>query len=137
MNEMNFYESEDYQSVNYNIKIKSSLNKRLADHMRALKHIEGQNYTKKRWVQEAIKEKLESWENNKDRNFQADCSLGFGISLHINNKITEIINFLKKYKIKASKTDFFLEAIHEKLHRDEEKTKNLLQSMIKTTVEVK
>jgi hypothetical protein len=120
------------KAINYSLKIKSSLGKRIDSHVRALKYLEGSAYSKKRWIQDAITEKLKSWKTSDLEEIQPDCTLNFGISPIINEEITQIIMFLKKLKIKTSKTDFFLEAIYEKLSKEEKTTKELFKRILES-----
>lgn len=127
--------SEDFKSVGYAIKIKASLDKRLSLHVRALKHLEGRGYSKKRWIQEAIREKLKACQEIDIEKLESDSTLNFTISQYTNEAIVKIVKMLKKLKIQTSKTDFILDAIHEKLAKEEANTKNLFQNMLKMSSE--
>ena len=128
-------ELDDFKTVSYGIKIKSKLNQRISNHMRALKHLEGKGYSKKRWIQEAIKEQLEEYKNIDLEQIQGDCNLNFTISLYMNDEVVKIVNLLKKLKIRISKTEFFLQAILAKLKREEGSVRNLFQSILKEASE--
>lgn len=121
--------------VAHAIKIKAELDERISQHIRALKHLEGK-YSKKRWIQEAINEKLQNCKKKDMEKVQSDRTLNFKISRHIHDEIDKIIRILKKLKISASKTDFFIEAIIEKLERDEENVRKLFQNMLKKALEI-
>ncbi len=123
--------AEKFETVSFSLKIKAELDLRISNHIRALKHLEGRGYSKKRWVQEAIKEKLQAWKQADLEKLLNDATLNFSISGYTNDEIVKIINSLRKLKIRTSKTDFFLEAIREKLDREEMTTKNLFQTMLK------
>jgi polyribonucleotide nucleotidyltransferase len=122
------------QPVVYAIKIKAELDERISHHVRALKYLEG-GYSKKRWIQEAIKEKLQIYQKKDLEKAQSDRTLNFSISRHTHDEIDKIIRILKKLKISTSKTEFFIEAIIEKLERDEENVKKLFQNMLKIASE--
>ena len=122
------------QSFVYAIKIKAELDERISNHIRALKYLEG-GYSKKRWIQEAIKEKLQIYQKMDLEKAKSDRTLNFSISHHTHDEITKIIRIFKKLKIRTSKTEFFIEAILEKLNRDEENIKKIFQNMIKKASE--
>jgi polyribonucleotide nucleotidyltransferase len=122
------------QPVVYAIKVKAELDERISHHIRALKYMEG-GYSKKRWIQEAIKEKLQNCQKKEIEKSQSDRTLNFSISRHTHDEIDKIIRVLKKLKISTSKTEFFIEAIIEKLERDEENIKKLFQNMLKISSE--
>lgn len=120
------------QPVAYAIKVKAELDERVSAHVQALKYLEG-GYSKKRWIQEAIKEKLQTYENLEFAKAKCDRTLNFSISQHIHDEVDKIIKTLKKLKIKTSKTDFFIEAVIEKLNREEQNTRKLFQDMLRMT----
>lgn len=124
---------DEYRSINLNLQIKANLDKRIAQHIRSLKHLEGKNYSKKRWIQEAIKAKLQSFDLDNLENIENDRHLTVTLSGHMNDEIIKIIEILKKLRVRYSKTEFILEAIEEKLNLDEKSTKELLKNMLKNT----
>lgn len=117
--------------IGYAIKIKAELDKRISEHIYAIKQMQGKSYSKKKWVEEAIQEKLKEWENIDFETIKSDCTLNFIISQATDAKIIRIVEILKKLKIKSNKTDFILEAINEKLEKEEERVKKLFQDMVK------
>ena len=127
-------EDRHAQTVLYSIKIKAELEERISQHVRALKFLEG-GYSKKRLIQEAIKEKLQLNQNRDFEKAQSDRTLNFSISRYTHDEIDRIIKILKQLKISTSKTEFFLEAIIEKLNRDEMNTKKLFQNMLRKSSE--
>lgn len=129
-------ENIDSRPVVYAIKVKAELDERVSHHIRALKYLEG-GYSKKRWIQEAIKEKLQTYQKKDLENAKSDRTLNFNISRHIHDEIDKIIKILKKLKISTCKTEFFIEAIVEKLERDEENVRKLFQNMLKMASEEK
>jgi predicted DNA-binding protein len=122
---------ENFETSTYSIKVKAELDTRLSNHIRALKYLNG-GYTKRRFVQEAIKEKIESFDIEKVR---SDCTLNFGISSCSSQEIGKMVKILKKLKVQSSKSQFFLEAICEKLEKDEKNVKELFQNMLKSASE--
>lgn len=124
---------DEYRSVNLNLQIKAKLDKRISQHIRSLKHLEGKGYSKKRWVQEAIKAKLQSLDLENLENIESDCHLKVTLSGHMDDEIRKTIKILKALNVNYSKTEFVLEAIEEKLNLDEKGTKELLRNMVKNT----
>jgi hypothetical protein len=115
----------------YTLRINAELDERISNHIQNLKKLED-GYYKKKWIQEAIREKLESINLE---GVKADQSLGFSVSRYLIDEVSKTIADLKKMGVKKSKTDFFLEAIHEKLERDETRIKCIFQNMIKTVAQ--
>lgn len=126
---------EKFETIAYGIKVKASLTERISNHVRALKYLEGKGYSKQRWIQEAIKEKLQACKKINFENVKSDQTLNFSISRYTHDEINKVIKILKELKISASKTEFFIEAIIEKLERDEENIKKLFQDMLKKASE--
>ena len=126
---------ENFETIAYGIKVKAELDERISNHVRALKYLEGKGYSKQRWIQEAIKEKLQACKKIDFENAKSDRTLNFSISRYTHDEIVKIVKILKKLKIKTSKTEFFLEAIIEKLEREEKNVKILFQNMLKTASE--
>lgn len=126
---------ENFETIAYGIKVKASLDERIFNHVRALKYLEGKGYSKQRWIHEAIKEKLQACKKINFENEKSDRTLNFSISRYTHNEIDKVIKILKKLKIKTSKTEFFIEAIIEKLERDEEDVRKLFHDMLKKASE--
>jgi polyribonucleotide nucleotidyltransferase len=127
--------TDNIETIAYGIKIKAELDERISNHVRALKYLEGKGYSKQRWIQEAIKEKLQAYKKIDFENVKSDRTLNFSISRYTHDEIVKVVTILKKLKIRTSKTEFFLEAILEKLHREEKSVKSLFQDMLKSTSE--
>ncbi len=121
----------EIETIRYAIEIKAELDDRLSGHIRALKHLEGRGYTKQRWIQEAIKEKLEVCRKADDKKIRRNRKLNFIINRQTHEEITKILGILKEQKVRgASKTEFFLEAILEKLERDQLHVKALFDELL-------
>ena len=123
-------EQENLETIIHGIKIKAALEERIANHIRALKHLKGE-YSKKKWIQEAIKERLQSYQKINLEKIKSDRSLNINMSRDTHNEIFKIVKILKKLGVRASKTEFLIEAILDKLEREEENVRKLFQNMLK------
>jgi hypothetical protein len=101
------------------------LNKSLDKHIQRLKYIESPTCTKKKWVEQAIEEKLSS-KLDLDEAFQEKQ-----IILHLSPENLESlknrVRTLKKIHRSYSYKKLIEEAIYEKLEREEQKTRALLE----------
>ena len=121
--------SDNRTQPNYTLKLPEHLYKRIDDVVRIL-NIKG-SCTKKKWLMEAIQEKLE-----REKEFQIDQIPKIKqISLHIptqlNEEICKKIELIKNFRDSFSKKQFILEAINEKLNADESSTQKILKKMLK------
>lgn len=117
---------DDIQSesiINHSITIGDHLHKRIENHILLLKSLIDRNHTKQKWIITALLEKLKHDENNLP---SKEKHLRFNVDPHLHNEISKKINYLKKFRKSYSKKQWFLEAIYEKLEREEENTKNML-----------
>lgn len=112
---------------NFTIRISENLHKRFNQHINCLKHV-NRIKTKQNWIEDALREKLErdekiSYEilNEKLLRFKVNENL----FLEIDNKV-KIIKKFRNY----SKKQWILEAIYEKLDREEDPVKKCFSEKI-------
>jgi hypothetical protein len=113
---------------NYTVKIDDYLHKRLDKHLRIIKHIEQKGLSKQKWVMDAIHEKLE-----KDKQPEADLPKDHYLVLKFNEPVSEQIeskvNYQRQFRDSYSKKQWLVAAIYEKLEREEQKAKELLEEL--------
>ena len=114
--------------INHSITVGDHLHKRIEKHLCLLKYLENQSYTKQRWLISAFLEKIES-ENEMDFSSHKSKYLRFKLNKQLQEKIEGKINFIKKFRRSYSKKQWFIEAVHEKLEREEEKAKKLIHQL--------
>ena len=114
----------------YSVKIDEYLYKRLNKHIRILKHAENKALSTQKWVTDAIIEKLAKTDTEE---LPQDRHLVLKINDPINEKIDSNVEHQKKFRQSYSKKRWFLEAINEKLDREEPKTKKYLEEILQTT----
>jgi hypothetical protein len=112
--------------TSYSITLGENLYQRLAKHIHLLKHLDNHSLSKQRWVTDSLIEKLE-----KDETLESDLLikkryLHFKVSSHLNEKIEKKIEVIRKFQPFFTKKQWFVEAIFEKLDREEQKVKTLL-----------
>lgn len=135
INSSNESNSQDLQKlVGHSIRISDHLHNRLTKHIQILKYATDQNCSKQTWAQEAFEEK---WEQEQAQFFEGpstDKHLHVKISQDLNSKIERCVNRMREVRISFSKKQWFLEALYEKLDRDEQKAKKLLEEKFKEDV---
>jgi hypothetical protein len=110
----------------YSIRIGEHLHNRITKIIRSLKYLDNHSHTRQRWFIEAFKEKLKKEEESEVDEISADKYVGFKIDKHLSEKIEKRVGEIKKHRISFSKKQWFMEAIFEKLDRDERRTRELL-----------
>jgi hypothetical protein len=122
---------------NYSIRIEERLYKRINKHIQLLKHLNS-SQSQKNWIEKAI---LEKFEREEERNI-TECippekHLSFKTNSQIHATIEKKVEVIRKFRSSFSKKQWILEAIQEKLDREEEKiekqTKELLENMINSS----
>ena len=110
-----------------------SLFERIENHIQKLKMLSHSNETKQRWIIQAILEKVEHWESSERFQVTKHRSIALRIKPSLNKKIEEIIKFSKKLPgIRGnSKKNVILEAIQEKLEKEESEIKEKFRKMQK------
>lgn len=119
----------DLQQKIFSLRINERFYNRLHNHIHLLKKLESRSHSKQRWIEDAVKEKLETAEKNEDNNIPKDKFLSFKIPEHLCKRMQQQIEHAKKFKISYSYTKWLLEAMLEKLEREDEKAKRLLKQL--------
>lgn len=127
-------ETKEITSHNHTIVITGELFQQIQQHLQTLKRLEG-SYSKKKFIQEAINEKLEKWENTNKINLLEDKPLHVCLSDITDSKIETIVEELKVLGIRYSKKEFFVSAICEKLEKDADRTKQQLLKFLQKASE--
>ncbi len=123
------FKEEEFPSMdftNYGVRIGNNLHQRITKHINMLKYLEDPCKTRQTWITQAIKEKLDSEEKLGPEGIPSDRFLNIKLSSELNHKIERRVDIIKKIRISFSKKLWLLEAIYEKLDRDETETKKLL-----------
>lgn len=123
--------TEIEKNVRYSIRIRAHLERQISNHVLKLKQLSGKSHSRKKWVLEAINEKLNSWNPNEIENIKADSRLDLEISKSMNDKVNSIVSQIRKLNVKIDKKDFFIESVIEKLEREESRVEELLFTMLK------
>lgn len=116
----------EHKIKNFSFRIGEYLHKQLNKHILLLKKLDNQNHSKQRWLEEAVKEKLEFEERFGDKLVQKDNFLSLKISEPLYDRIEKRIEFAKRFRVSYSLKKWLLEAVSEKLEREDEKAKELL-----------
>jgi len=110
----------------YSVKIDDFLHKRLEKHLRILKHLDEGGKTKQQWIKEALKEKLEQ-SNESELLAPKESRIAVRLNEAMNRKVEKKVELRKKLRDSYSKKQLIVEAINEKLEKEEVKTKQFLE----------
>ena len=126
----------DDSSINENLKqysmtlnVGNNLYSRVKKHIHLLKRLKSQNFTLQRWIIDAIKEKLNSPEVNALTD-QKENYIMFKLGKDLFDQVEQRVQLLKKVRRSYSKKQLIVEAIFEKLEKDDHGMQELLQKLI-------
>jgi predicted transcriptional regulator len=117
----------------YIVEIGDALHKKIDKIVRVLNRLDNKSHSKKSWVLEAIQEKL-SAEHHQPDEIIGSKHLTLSFEDDVKAKLDEIVAFQKKFRKTYSRKKWILEAIYEKIEREEETTENLLNDL-KTSIQ--
>lgn len=120
-------ELDSEESLGYAVTIGENLHQRIDNHLYLMKNLGKKNFTKQQWLLNALQEKLAQDETlvsvPKERHIQIKVD-------HTTRKQLESrVDFIRNFRRSYSKKQLILEAIYEKLDREEEISKNLLLNL--------
>jgi hypothetical protein len=116
--------------VSFSIKIEASMFKRLSKHVQAIEYIEELILSKNQWIEKAIKEKIEKLKLFSLNEMESDKNLHIYVSSKIDKEMTEIVEKFRRHKISISKAKIIVDAIFERLKKEENGIKKQLQNML-------
>lgn len=111
----------------YTIRIGESLYERLDQHILLLNHVEQTDHSKQSWILEAIQDKLKGEEGSSL--IPKVKHVHFKVPKDLSRKIVNRVEFIRKFRDSYSKKKWILEAIEEKLEKEENKTKKLIEEI--------
>jgi len=112
----------------FSIRINENLHKRFNQHIKCLKNINRRLVTKQNWIVDAFQEKLA----HQDDSFSGILNeklIHFKVDEKLFNELDSKVEMIKKFR-SFSKKQWMIEAIYEKLEREEQKVKKELQDKI-------
>lgn len=125
--------SEKIHQQIFTIRTSRQFINRINKHLKLLKRLEIK-YSQQKWIEESINEKLENIRSLDLTEDLADKFLSFKLDKGLSLKIQSILKDFRKIGIRLNKKEFFMQAISEKLEREEkevnQKAQELLQHMI-------
>jgi len=114
---LNQSKSAETSSVGYTVNISPNIHERLEKHIFLLKKLIDTSLTKQRWLLHAIKEKLDN--DAMDNSPPKPTTLHVKIDAEIDKKLLKRVEFIKKFRYSYSKKQWIVDAVLEKLDRDE------------------
>lgn len=122
--------------INYSFRIIEDLYLRFNKHIHLLKRLENTSISKQRWITEAIKEKLEKESTSNFEDLPKDRHISFRVAKNLSNMVENSVIKTRKFRRSFSKKQWFVEAIYEKLDKEEQQSKELLKNMLKESSEI-
>lgn len=113
----------------YGFKIGEALYNRLDKHIRILRHINKSNVSKGDWLSNALKEKLARESSPSFDNIPKERYLNFKVEKELGDDIEKRIELIKKFRDSYSRKQWVLEAIYEKLEKEEDSSRKILDEI--------
>lgn len=117
------------------LRVEENIFERVDIHVRSLKHLNKQKINKKEWIAKAISEKLAN-ETEIGINIPRAKQLNLKIDLALSEDLDKRVQFIKKFRESFTKKQWIVEAILEKLEREEAKTKESFKEMHKISLKL-
>ncbi len=112
----------------FSIRINENLHRRFNQHIKRLKNINKSLATKQKWLVQAFQEKLENHDVSSS-GILNEKLIHFKLDEQLYKEIEEKVEIIKKFR-SFSKKQWMIEAIYEKLDREEQQAKNDLEEKI-------
>ena len=109
------------------MRIGENLYNRLNKIVRLIKHLDNHGQTKQNWMAEAVKEKLERELEQDVIDICRERFIQVKLDQTLNERVNEHVDGLKNNRISFSKKHWLVEALYDKLDRDEEKLRRTLK----------
>ena len=110
------------------IRVGENLFKRINKHVDTLKKCHDSNYSRSRWINDAIKDKLHK--EIQENTISIDKHLNTRIEIKLLEMIHQQVKVMKKFNSSYSKQKWLLEALSEKLEEEEQLTRKCLNELI-------
>lgn len=117
----------DIRDMGYTVSVSPHIFNRLEQHILFVKRLSNRNETRQNWVLEAIKDKLTRDERCHD--IPKECRLNLKIDEITAQKLFKRVELIKKFRTSYSKKQWILDAILERLDREEKKIKQQLAEL--------
>lgn len=115
------------KELHYSVNIGDHLHSKMDTHIRLMKKLADRSCTKQRWILDAIKEKLDNENHNGMESISKEKYFHVKVLPQINEKIERKVELIKNFRKSYSKKQLFIEAISEKLEREEQLAKELFE----------
>lgn len=112
----------------FTIRIGENLHKRFSKHIWSLKNLNKQSANKQNWIAQAFKEKL-AQQDESTHDILSEKMLHFRISIELFEEMSKRVETIRKFR-NFTKKEWMLEAIYEKLDRDEQQVRRDLEEKV-------
>ena len=112
----------------FSIRINENLHKRFNQHIKCLKNLN--KITKQNWIEQAFREKL-SLQDDSSSGILHDKLIHFKVDEKLFMEMEKIVQMIKKFRV-FSKKKWMIDAIYEKLEREEAQAKIELERKIQS-----
>jgi predicted transcriptional regulator len=116
---------QEEHSSNYAVKIGKNLAERIDNHIDVLKYLKNKDLKKSQWLLEAISEKINREEHLPPYALPKEKHLNIKLDDQLRERMERIVSALKSVRRAYSKKQWIVEAIAEKLDKEEAEAKQL------------
>lgn len=121
-------QAPSFEKTDYVIEINETLYKKIDKLIRILNAFDNRAHSKQSWILEAVNEKLNVEESSKKENIPVSKYLKLSMEVPLRKKIEDKVSLLKQFKNSYSTKKWLLEAIFEKLEREEYMAEKLIEN---------
>ncbi len=120
-------EADSYS--NYCIRVNENIYQKIDRAVRVLKQVDTQGQTKQKWLVESIREKLEIETKLSPDDLPKEKQLNIKLACHLRKKVNKRVELIKKFRTSYSIKQWIMDAIFEKLDRDNDLTKKIIEEI--------
>lgn len=117
------------KKASYTFTVGKHLHKKMENHIRAVKFLDS-NYSKQHWIADAIQEKLESERIQGPEEFTREHVVNMKIDKRLDQLVEKQVGIYRKFRKSYSKKLWLVEAISEKLDKEEAAIKKQVETLI-------
>lgn len=117
---------EEEKYIQFSFKVQDELARKIDKHLHLLKYLNHNRKSKQQWINEALVEKTKRDQESLSDSLAKEKQLTVRIDPRLNTKIEKNVDLIKCFKSGFSKKLWVIEAVEQKLMREEAEAKKLL-----------
>ncbi len=120
---------DDNQAIQFSFKVDEGLASKIDKHLHLLKYLSHCKKSKQQWINEALAEKTARDKEELSDTLTKEKQLTVRIDPRLNKKIEASVDLIKAFKSGFSKKMWVIEAVEQKLRREEETARKQLSEI--------